>query len=176
MKNTDHVLIDEHSGGAIHCAHCQECHAPPLPMKAIEYADRLLGFVRMHRACPAPDKPSPQEKLPHVEPPDLFGKMYPMASTAAQLRDQLHRVLPAEQYGKLPNGTVEAWPPASVPFQYVAHWARIECAHRDGETQRQRGEPGVPGLTVPRQTPMPEPLVQLLGMPPQKKQIGRAHV
>lgn len=60
MKNTDHVMADE---GGLTCTHCSEVRRhPQTPERAIDYADRLLGFVRIHRPCqkaPVPDRQLP---------------------------------------------------------------------------------------------------------------------
>lgn len=64
--NTDHVkMMDITADVALmQCSHCGEQHCPVLPMPATLLADRLLGFVRMHRLCPKPVEPSPQLPLP----------------------------------------------------------------------------------------------------------------
>jgi hypothetical protein len=170
MKNTEHVLIDE---DGMRCHHCTDSHKPPLPMIGTAYAERLLGFVRMHRLCPKPEVPSPQLALPGTEV-DLFAKMYPMARDHGALRDALHRVLTPEQYEKLPHGTVEGWHVASGIFDGAAHWARLERGHIDVAARVARGEPAIPGLTIPGRFAMPPPLAELLGEKPGKAKKKRA--
>lgn len=67
--STDHVVIHDEVDGMfeLKCEHCADFHHPRLPITAALLADRLLGFVRMHRLCPKPVAPSPQLALPGTE-------------------------------------------------------------------------------------------------------------
>lgn len=167
VKNTSHIIVD---ADGLHCNHCNEMDTPRIPVAATDYAERVLGFVRMHRPCPKPQDRSPQVPLPGTEEVDLFAKMYPQARDHGALRDTLSRVLPVEQYGKVaPVGILEGWPLSSVIFDSVAHWARLERAHQEVATRAQRKEAPIPGLTIPGRFPMPKELAELLGQPARKK-------
>jgi len=62
--NTDHVTVDHiDSTLEIRCEHCADYHHPQAPISASLLADRLLGFVRMHRLCRKPVAPSRQMEL-----------------------------------------------------------------------------------------------------------------
>lgn len=67
--NTDHVTMQDVTADValMQCNNCGEQHCPQLPMPATLLADRLLGFVRMHRLCPKPVPPSPQLALPGTD-------------------------------------------------------------------------------------------------------------
>lgn len=112
-----------------------------------------------------PDAPEPDEpELTAIDLPshyDKFVELYPFASTHGALRDVLYSVLTAEQYARLPNGTVEAWHPSSVVFQEIAHWARVELAHANSVG---RGE-HIAGLTLPAQLKMPAALEKAIAEP-----------
>lgn len=170
MKNTAHIVVD---ADGFHCEHCSRTEPPMIPAKAVDHAERLLGFVRMHRPCEKPAERSPQMPLPGTEEVDLFAKMYPIARDHGALRDALHRVLPEEHYGKLAHGTVEGWHVSSGIFDAVAHWARLERAHQEVAARAQRKEAPIPGLTIPGRFPMPEKLAEALGEKAAKKKRGR---
>lgn len=167
MKNTAHIVVDS---DGIHCNHCSEGYTPWTPEQATDYAERLLGYVRMHRPCPQPAERSPQLPIPGTEEVDLFAKMYPFPRDHSSLRGILHHVLTSEQYAKLPHGTVEGWPLASVAFDAIASWARHERARKEAATRAQRGEAAVPGLTIPGRFPVPKELAELLG---EKEKAGK---
>lgn len=163
VKNTAHIIVNEEG---FHCEHCSRTEPPQVPVKAVDHAERLLGFVRWHRTCAKPEGAlPPQQKLPGTEEVDLFGKMYHQAVTHDALREALGRVLPPEQYEKIrPEEVLAGWAISSVPFGETAHWARLERAHLDVAARAERREPAIPGLTIPGRFPMPVALAQLLGM------------
>lgn len=112
-----------------------------------------------------PDAPEPDEpELTAIDLPshyDKFVELYPFALTHGALRDVLHSILTAEQYTRLPHGTVEAWHPSSVVFQEIAHWARVELAHANSVG---RGE-HIAGLTLPAQLKMPAAIEKAITEP-----------
>lgn len=67
--STDHVTMQDVTADValLQCGHCGDQHCPQLPMPAALLAERLLGFVQMHRRCPKPEAPSPQMTLPGTE-------------------------------------------------------------------------------------------------------------
>jgi hypothetical protein len=67
--STDHVTINDDiaDGTELYCGHCGESHHPILPIPALALAERIRGFVLMHRLCPKPEAPSPQLPLPGTE-------------------------------------------------------------------------------------------------------------
>lgn len=167
VKNTAHILVNE---DGFHCEHCSRTEPPQVPVRAVDHAERLLGFVRWHRTCTKPEgAPPPQQKLPGTEDDDLFRKMYPQATSHDALRAALSWALDTDAFAKVaPHGVLQGWPIASVPFGEVAHWARLERAHQDVAARAQRREPSIPGLTIPGRFPMPKALCELLGIKPAK--------
>lgn len=104
------------------------------------------------------------EPAPEIDPPGgiTFNQLHPPIVTREALWDALYRVLPAEQYALLTHGKVEAWHPAQGKFSAVAHWARVDLAHNASIA---RGlENGIPGLVIPARVPMPEVLMEALGI------------
>lgn len=113
---------------------------------------------------------STDEPAPEIDPPgpDVFAQLYPMARDHGTLRDDLHAVLTPEQYALLPNGTVEAWHPATGIFDAIAHWARIEKAH----IEIPKREP-IAGFYLQGRMPMPVKLAELLGKPAKPKRARK---
>lgn len=199
---TDHVICDGADGGAFRCLHCGARHtSEPEPMLLEQHLNVGRGFILMHKLCRKVEPPSRQMVLPGTQPAiqgrasdllreleeddasgdlppeaevDQFVELYPMARTHAALRDYLFEVLTPGQYGRLPDGTVEAWHPATGIFDAVAHWARIEKAHQDAAERARQGEPAIAGLTIPARMPMPEALQEALGRNPKKKRSRKA--
>ncbi|HEU4582683.1 MAG TPA: hypothetical protein VFS67_30710 [Polyangiaceae bacterium] len=194
---TDHVICDGADGSAFRCLHCGARHASePEPMLLEQHLNVGRGFILMHKLCRKVDPPSRQMVLPGTQPAiqgrasdllreleeddasgdlptapevDQFVELYPMARTHEALRDYLADALAPGQYEPLPDGTVEAWGVATGVFDAVAHWARIEKAHRDAA-----GREPIAGLCIPRRIPMPEALQQALAGRAAKKRSRKA--
>lgn len=52
-RNTDHVVIDTKTA-EFWCRHCDARYKPAMPAPVDMFADMCDGFLKMHRACPAP--------------------------------------------------------------------------------------------------------------------------
>lgn len=104
---------------------------------------------------------------------DLFKERYPLALDAEMLLWMLRSVLAPEQQTAAVLAAVNGWHPDSGIFHGVAHWARIELAHADSQLRAEAGEPGIPGLLIPKREEMPEPLRELINNKPGKKKRAR---
>lgn len=112
---------------------------------------------------------STDEPAPEIDPPGpyaRFEEMYPAATDYPSLYEALKSALSDEQWRSLRR--FDQWQPASDTFRSVANWARIEKAHADAGAR----EP-IAGLTLPRREPMPETLVDLLGVKAKQKKGAR---
>jgi len=115
---------------------------------------------------------STDDPAPEIDPPsnpyEMFYARYPFAQDIPQLRGQLHDCLGEGRYEPL---IAQPLPLPSTPdFQYIAAWARHECAHVDSE--RRGLDNPIGGLTIPARLPMPEALKKLLA-PPKRKRGAR---
>lgn len=96
---------------------------------------------------------------------DAFFERYPAAKTAAGLHADLVPAL--KEAGKpIPPTLLERLKelhPASGIFDGLAHWARLERAHRESAARARAGEIRLgEGITLPARQPMPESLRRLL--------------
>lgn len=188
MKNVEHVTVQENE---FTCGHCDETHTPPVPMTGVEFAERLLGFVRMHRLCRKPDVPSRQLALPGTQGEPVGG--YDVRNTRRVTEDEYGRLsepMPAEPkdwyaafeqryplakgHGSLRDDlhvvlTDEQYsklPNGTVEGWHVQSGTFHGVAHwarlMRAHKDLEAHAPGLEGMTVPKREPMPEPLATLL--------------
>lgn len=133
--------------------------------------------------CPAGIDGTSDEPDPETDPPlpDRywgFNANYPKAENHLALWDALREALTPAEYGKLVDGkAVASWHRSSGQFEAVAHWARVENAHKVHANRAP-----TPGITVPARFPMPLALTQALAVsvpekkpaPARKKKTARA--
>lgn len=187
--NTDHVqvVLSGVEGTAMRCNHCTLQYFAPLPMPIDVYVEQAKGFALMHRRCVPAPVPSPQLQLPHhaygidgasdesdpeTDPPaprvdhyQMFDMNYPKANTYDTLVPALREALTQAEFALLDLDVVHGWHPSSGQFDAVAHWARVENAHKSHAHRKP-----TPGITLPARLPMPGPLAQALaGTPAEKK-------
>lgn len=176
------------------CAHCRATDALA-SVPADHLVDAVRGFLLRHRRCEKPLEPSKQVELfqalssanpeshpcnpgidgsteepaPEIDPPspyEKFERMYPLATNHVDLWESLRSAIPKSQCAKLPSEL--PWDADTGIFNAVATWSRIERAHLDAA---QRAP--IPGLTIPARLPMPEKLVELLGVKPKRMKGAR---
>jgi hypothetical protein len=97
-----------------------------------------------------------------------FAQRYPAARDFTDLMVALGQALTLEQLKSLSAKAMVKLHPSSAEFQDIAHWARVSNARADTMASAQRGEPGEGGITIPLLPPMPEALMQALGMVPKR--------
>lgn len=96
---------------------------------------------------------------------DSFFAQYPAATTAEQLHAELAPALegagldvPADLIAKL-----RKLHPATGIFQGIAHWSRVERAHREASARARSGERHRgPSITYPLRQPLPIKLAEML--------------
>jgi len=96
---------------------------------------------------------------------DTFFQRYPIVTSAEALHAELLPALemagvdaPADLLAKLRKVH-----PESGIFHGIAHWSRVERAHRDAWARAQKGEIyRGPGVTYPLREPLPTKLVEMI--------------
>ncbi len=108
---------------------------------------------------------------------EKFFALYPCARTVTMLALELGAFSGAVSRDQ-DRGWIERLArhsPSSSEFQAIAHWSRLERAHRDSEARGQssdasvRDDPQFHGLTLPAREPMPDALRDVLGVAREKK-------
>ena len=110
------------------------------------------------------DEPDEATDPPAPSPYAMFAVNYPKAETHAGLFEALQSALTYAEFEKLDAPTVRSWPRDSGVFEAVAHWARVENAHKVHATR-----PPTAGITLPARLGMPGALQQALATSQPKK-------
>ncbi len=111
------------------------------------------------------DKADPETDPPPPDPYWGFNANYPKAERHLDLWDALREALTPDEFAKLEAGNdVGSWHRSSGQFEAVAHWVRVENAHRSHADRKP-----TPGITVPARFPMPLALAQALAKSQPKK-------
>jgi hypothetical protein len=112
------------------------------------------------------DEPDPETDppSPEVERYRMFDMNYPKPDTTLWLMNYLEEVLSPDDRRDLDWQIVQSWHPSSGQFDAVAHWARVENAHKTAG-----GRPPTPGMTIPASFPKPKPLFEALSKQPKAK-------
>lgn len=103
--------------------------------------------------------PSRQPELPYDKPDPyaMFLANYPKPTSHAELLSQLKAALTDAEWGLMDRDVVLGWKRKSDIFDAVAHWVRVENAHKAHATRQP-----TPGLTLPARFELPGPLQQAL--------------
>jgi hypothetical protein len=132
--------------------------------------DRGGGIDMLHMLCASWDfhqwcqqLRAAEEKLRLLERQlpanDVFSFNYPAMQKTGDLIEALREALPAIDVARLNSESVYAWPPKGDVFMEVAHWARVENAHRCHQLRLP-----TPGMELPPRFPMPAALERALNV------------
>jgi hypothetical protein len=106
----------------------------------------------------------PDEATDPPNPYAMFAVNYPKPTSHIELRSQLEAALTPAEWEKLDPNVVLGWHPSSGQFDAVAHWARVENAHKSHATRKP-----TPGITLPARFEFPGPLQRALATSQPKK-------
>lgn len=106
----------------------------------------------------------PDEATDPPNPYAMFAVNYPKPTSHIELRSQLQAALTPAEWEKLDPNVVLGWHPSSGQFDAVAHWARVENAHKSHATRKP-----TPGITLPARFELPGPLQRALATSQPKK-------
>jgi hypothetical protein len=106
----------------------------------------------------------PDEATDPPNPYAMFAVNYPKPTSHIELRSQLQAALTPAEWEKLDTNVVLGWHPSSGQFDAVAHWARVENAHKVHATRKP-----TPGITLPARFELPGPLQRALATSQPKK-------
>ncbi len=95
---------------------------------------------------------------------DTFFERYPAVTNAAALHAELLPALELQGIDAPPEllPWLRKQHPRSGIFDGIAHWSRVERAHRESWAAAQQGDRTGAGLTLPARQPMPVKLAEML--------------